>query len=325
MFRSLTAVFLVALLWPGVTPAYSTLAEVTVQRSFEPARPRPGQPVQVSLLVTVGSIGSEPLRGFWISDAVPAGLEPTTASVVLDGQGVTVRHETGQGILACCSLERWVLETPPNWSEGLPLAAGSSLEISYQVTVPADAGDAIVFPGFSWVAMIPGQGAAGDHFAFEDNPAELPVDNGSGQNLPPQVVAAAQPSSGEAPLTVNFSAQASDPDGQVVAFHWQFGDGQEDDRAECTHSYQQPGSYVARLEVTDDDGATASDTVTVMVFEPADGGGGDEDGGSGDGGQRQDDDTVTIEGGCSCAGGGRPFAGTGWLLLLSWLLWRRRG
>jgi hypothetical protein len=41
----------------------------------------------------------------------------------------------------------------------------------------------------------------------------------------PVVTAAADVSSGPAPLTVNFSATANDPDGQVIAVVWTFGDG----------------------------------------------------------------------------------------------------
>lgn len=46
-------------------------------------------------------------------------------------------------------------------------------------------------------------------------------------NRPPVAVIAASPTSGFAPLEVAFDGSGSfDPDGQIVAFHWDFGDGQ---------------------------------------------------------------------------------------------------
>lgn len=84
-------------------------------------------------------------------------------------------------------------------------------------------------------------------------------------NQPPQVSATASPGSGSAPLTVQFNASASDPDGYIVSYSWDFGDGGTASGASQTHVYQNPGNYTARVTVTDNGGATASATGSITV------------------------------------------------------------
>jgi PKD repeat protein len=76
----------------------------------------------------------------------------------------------------------------------------------------------------------------------------------------------AQPLSGLAPLNVSFDgSSSSDPDGSIVAYAWNFGDGASASGATANHSYSAPGSYLARLTVTDNQGATSSATTTIQV------------------------------------------------------------
>jgi len=62
-----------------------------------------------------------------------------------------------------------------------------------------------------------------------------------------------------------FANGSFDPDGTIVNYHWDFGDGTETDGFAPTHTYTEPGSYEVTLTVTDDQGATDSDTVTVVA------------------------------------------------------------
>lgn len=87
-------------------------------------------------------------------------------------------------------------------------------------------------------------------------------------NLPPTVTITASPISGQAPLSVSFSATASDSDGTIAAYSWDFGDGGSSSQANPSHSYASPGAYTARLVVRDDDGATASASVQITVTAP---------------------------------------------------------
>ena len=85
----------------------------------------------------------------------------------------------------------------------------------------------------------------------------------------PTVRGSADPASGEAPLTTQLRATASDPDGEVVAYAWEFGDGQTGTGPQVRHTYESAGDYRARVTVTDDDGLTASASVNVRAMEAA--------------------------------------------------------
>ncbi|MFH1725858.1 MAG: thrombospondin type 3 repeat-containing protein, partial [Elusimicrobiota bacterium] len=61
---------------------------------------------------------------------------------------------------------------------------------------------------------------------------------------------------------------SSDPDGTIVSYGWDFGDGDTGSGQAVTHPYDRPGSFTVTLIVEDDDGATDSDTLTVTVRTP---------------------------------------------------------
>jgi len=78
-------------------------------------------------------------------------------------------------------------------------------------------------------------------------------------NAPPEAMFTTQWVGSPETLTVRFDASSSyDPDGTIVSYNWDFGDGQTDAGMLVTHTYQNPGSYTVILTVTDDDGSTAS-------------------------------------------------------------------
>ena len=86
------------------------------------------------------------------------------------------------------------------------------------------------------------------------------------QNQSPTAVASADVFSGPAPLTVNFSSAGSiDPDGSLVSYAWDFGDGGSATAVNPSHTYTTAGSYTATLTVTDNEGATASATVSITA------------------------------------------------------------
>ncbi|RPF20263.1 ThuA domain-containing protein [Myceligenerans xiligouense] len=87
-------------------------------------------------------------------------------------------------------------------------------------------------------------------------------------NQRPEVELTVDAVSGEAPLTVTASAEATDPDGSGdLTYAWDagLGDGFVDGTPEFEHTYDEPGSYRLQVRVTDDGGAYAVEYVTVEV------------------------------------------------------------
>jgi hypothetical protein len=77
------------------------------------------------------------------------------------------------------------------------------------------------------------------------------------------------PQTGESPLVVTFNASASyDPDGAIVRFDWEFGDGSAGTGRTPAHTYAVDSEtpFTVRLTVTDNGGNQASATRTVTVF-----------------------------------------------------------
>jgi PKD repeat protein len=67
-------------------------------------------------------------------------------------------------------------------------------------------------------------------------------------------------------IPVRLDGRASyDPDGDVVLYEWDFGDGDVATGPVVTHSFPTFGSFEVRLTITDDDGATATGNLTVKV------------------------------------------------------------
>ena len=58
---------------------------------------------------------------------------------------------------------------------------------------------------------------------------------------------------------------SSDPDGSIVAYDWDFGDGNSGTGVSPTHSYAAAGLYTVSLTVTDNAGATDTATTTAVI------------------------------------------------------------
>jgi glucose/arabinose dehydrogenase len=71
---------------------------------------------------------------------------------------------------------------------------------------------------------------------------------------------------GDAPLAVEFTGFAEDPNGEALTYTWEFGDGNTATGATATHTYTSTGVYQARLRVTDTSGnEDVSDPIEITV------------------------------------------------------------
>ncbi len=88
-----------------------------------------------------------------------------------------------------------------------------------------------------------------------------------GENLPP-VSDPNGPYTGTVGVAVTFDGSgSSDPDGTIVSYDWDFGDGSTGTGVNPTHTYAADGFYTVTLVVTDDGTLTDSQSTTADISE----------------------------------------------------------
>ncbi|QNP75630.1 PQQ-dependent sugar dehydrogenase [Streptomyces roseirectus] len=106
-------------------------------------------------------------------------------------------------------------------------------------------------------------------FGGDEHSALYRIENATDGHSPvPQ--AAANRTSGQAPLKVKFSsAGTTDQDGDALTYRWDFGDGATSTSANPSHTYRKNGTYTATLTAKDPSGRTGSASVQVVVGNTA--------------------------------------------------------
>ena len=93
--------------------------------------------------------------------------------------------------------------------------------------------------------------------------------------IPPTVALSVEPTEGALPLDVTFTAAATDTDGQIAQYRWDFDGNSVVDQTTVdnttTHTYNTQGTFQPLVTAVDNDGLTATDTATVIVQPPATG------------------------------------------------------
>jgi PKD repeat protein len=73
------------------------------------------------------------------------------------------------------------------------------------------------------------------------------------------------PTGGTAGSPVSFTGSGFDPDGSIVAYSWNFGDGSLGSGASTSHTYSAPGTYTVTLTGTDSSGQTGTTSHQVTI------------------------------------------------------------
>jgi hypothetical protein len=223
-------------------------------------------------------------------------LEPgttTTVSVVLDDAAGGV----GSAQLAVALTDPSVAEitdvelgTSPGSTDGPVFAAdNSSVQGGYAFDDTADSGAVTVAvvtveataAGSTGVEVTaPPDVADGTLAFFDEEGAGYTLDTVGSATLTieaansPPTASVSGPSTADVGEDVTFQASASDPDGSIDSYAWDFdGDGTADATGQSptvTTTFDSAGEVTVELTVTDDDGATATATQTVSVTEAPD-------------------------------------------------------
>ncbi|MEU6321345.1 PQQ-dependent sugar dehydrogenase [Streptomyces sp. NPDC047009] len=106
-------------------------------------------------------------------------------------------------------------------------------------------------------------------FGGDENSGLYRIENAT-DGRSPVAQAAADRTSGQAPLKVAFSsAGSSDQGGDALTYGWDFGDGGKSTAANPTHKYKTNGTYTATVTAKDATGRTGSASVQIVVGNTA--------------------------------------------------------
>ncbi len=147
---------------------------------------------------------------------------------------------------------------------GAKQAAGGIVSWTFDWTAPATAGSATLYAAGNSVDLA--AGAGGDGVAQ----ATLAVTISAAANQAPSAVVSAALQGVPLEGMTFDGTGSSDPDGTIVAYRWDFGDGTPvvdfgTFSSSLQHSFVNPGTYTVTLTVEDNAGSTGSASVTVTV------------------------------------------------------------
>jgi PKD repeat protein len=138
------------------------------------------------------------------------------------------------------------------------------------------AGKTMIIVTLTWVTDEVGEGrirVRTSTIPYEINKADNDLAAGQVTILPPNISPTSL-ASGPTETLVGLSSQfraseSSDPDGEIVDYRWDFGDGTTDFGSVVNHAFQGTGTYQINLTVTDDDGKSSSNITSIEVLDPS--------------------------------------------------------
>ena len=157
----------------------------------------------------------------------------------------------------------------PRYSAGTAYATGAHV---FNVVTATGASVEYVCDIAGWCSSSAAWAYAPGNGTYWDDAWNLVGACAGGGNRPP-VARVNGPYNAVVTTSIGFSSAGSnDPDGSIAAYRWEFGDGATSNVANPSHSYASVGSYSVRLTVTDNLGATASETGVANISNSGGGG-----------------------------------------------------
>ncbi|MGD8644481.1 MAG: PKD domain-containing protein, partial [Chromatiales bacterium] len=235
----------------------------------------------------------DPLSFEWnFGDGTTAtGMMPTHTYATADNFEVTLRVSDGRGGSDSAGTSASITAPPmngaPTADPGGPYTGEPGVEIQFDgsgstdpnptdtLTYSWDFGDGGVGSGVSPVHTYTAAGpydvmlTVSDGQGAEDMATTTATIEAPPANRAPTADAGG-PYSGETGASIQFDGRgSSDPDGNVLRYSWDFGDGTTDSGATPTHVYSVADDYTVRLVVSDGELSDES-TVTARITDPGD-------------------------------------------------------
>ena len=227
-------------------PATMALAAITSDRDLPDSLVRPDDMLEVTVTFTAPSGG---INAIGLSDYAPSGW-----TVAVDPD---LCSPAPFGSLASGNRADYIWDGPYD--------AGQEFSATYQVNVPPN-----TVPGVYDFEGVIEYYLAGDGPYVDSIGGQLQVtvisDIPGGGGLSEPIADAGGPYTGTIDLPVVFDGTgSSDPDGLIVTYDWDFGDGVTGSGVTQSHAYVDPGIYTLTLTVTDNNGLTDSATSIVTI------------------------------------------------------------
>jgi len=153
------------------------------------------------------------------------------------------------------------------------LQASDNLAGVKEIRYRLDGGNWQIFPGNSGSDVVSSEGTHTIVYYAVDNAGNEGVQHQVTfeilKNKPPVADFSFSPQQPTDLDTITFADQSTDEDGEIVAWHWDFGDGTTSNEQNPTHKYADNGTYIVKLTVTDDKGATETAQKIIEVANVA--------------------------------------------------------